>query len=828
MGSDAGSEGRGDRPIEVADAGARKQREEVRDRNEERYRSLIKATSAIIWTADPQGAFIEPQPSWEAYTGQPWEQSKGRGWLDMIHPDDRPALLDQWAGIAATGGEYHAGTRRLWHGATRSYRYVVARAVPIRYPDGSIREWVGTTHDVHAEHETATALRASEERWRMLIEAMPQLVWSCTPEGLNDYLSPQWLALTGVPAEQQYGRGWLKLLHPDDRQRTTQVWKAAVEGRGAYDLEFRVRRADGEYRWMKTRAVPERDAEGKTVRWLGTCTDISEIVEARETLARSREELERIVAKRTRQVVEANERLRAEIAERRRAEAVLKEGEERYRELYNRTPLALHSVDDKARIIDVNDHWLQLFGYEREEVLGRSPPDFMAEESARLYRESAWPDMLRTDGAVRTFEYRFVKRSGEIFDGRVSSRGEWDAEGGFVRTWAATADITAQKHAEAQLVQSQKMEVVGQLTGGIAHDFNNLLTVFSGNLDLIERRAAGNEHILQLAAAAQRATERGARLTEHLLAFSRRKKLHPETVNVRDLVRAFEGLLKRAVGEAIDVEISADSPLWSCHVDPAQLETALLNLALNARDAMLEGGKLTIDMRNASFAEEPSVAKRGAKPYVMIAVSDTGCGMSPEIAGRAFEPFFTTKNVGKGTGLGLSMVYGFVKQSGGHVVIHSTSGSGAKIVLYLPKSEQTEAAQSEPDRDQDDRPTGSNTILVVEDDAAVLDVTSLMLADLGYAVLTARTGAEALDVLRRREDIRLLLTDVVMPGGMSGVDLGREARRMSRKVKVMLISGYAEDVLTAHQAHDEFPILGKPLRQGPLARAIRSLLATPV
>jgi signal transduction histidine kinase/HAMP domain-containing protein len=417
------------------------------------------------------------------------------------------------------------------------------------------------------------------------------------------------------------------------------------------------------------------------------------------------------------------------------------------------------------------------------------------------------------------------------FEAQCPRRGIWYAINAFPSSEGLAVyfrDITEHKQAvearrliEEQLHQSQKMESVGQLTGGIAHDFNNLLMVVSGNLERIEE-AADNGRVRQSAAAARRATDRGAKLTAQLLAFSRQQRLIPKLVNANQLISEFQGLIRQAVGGACDVKLLTDEPLWLCHVDPSLLETALLNLALNGRDAMPDGGVLEIETRNVILDQG---AAAGCLPgsYVKVSVADTGCGMPPEVWDRVFEPFFTTKEVGKGTGLGLSMVYGFVRQSGGYVAVESAPDSGTIVALYLPKATQKPDAEVEAVQTQA-VPGGSERILVVEDNEDILEVTSAMLTTFGYRVLCARNGAEGIQMLESGQEFELLFSDVVMPNGMNGVELAREARRLSKGIKILLTSGYAGDVLERHQAVDEFPIIDKPFRLADLARRLRSIL----
>jgi nitrogen-specific signal transduction histidine kinase len=380
--------------------------------------------------------------------------------------------------------------------------------------------------------------------------------------------------------------------------------------------------------------------------------------------------------------------------------------------------------------------------------------------------------------------------------------------------------LEARRLIEEQLHRSQKMESVGQLTGGVAHDFNNLLTVVSGNLELIED-AVDNSRVRQFAVAARRATDRGAKLTAQLLAFSRRQKLNPKLVDANRLIADFQGLLRQAVGGGCEVRLRIDERLWLCHVDPSLLETALLNLALNGRDAMPDGGVLEIETRNVVLDDE--AADHPAGSYVRLSVTDTGSGMPPEVRERVFEPFFTTKETGKGTGLGLSMVYGFVRQSGGHVSIDSTLGVGTTVTLCLPKAAQKPVVEVDTVR-AEPVSGGSERILIVDDNEDLLEVTSAMLTAFGYQVACASNGAEAIQIFESGAEFEMLFSDIVMPNGMNGVELAREAKRRNKNIKVLLTSGYAGGVPERYRAVDEFPIIDKPFCLPELARRVRSIL----
>jgi PAS domain S-box-containing protein len=388
-------------------------------------------------------------------------------------------------------------------------------------------------------------------------------------------------------------------------------------------------------------------------------------------------------------------------------------------------------------------------------------------------------------------------------------------------------EVARRQHIEEALRQSQKMEAIGQLTGGVAHDFNNLLTIILGNLETLEHRLPPGDPLQRHVAAAMRGASRAAVLTDRLLAFSRRQPLAPDVIDVNALVAGMSDLLRGTLGEGIRIETVLADGLWPAFVDASQLENALLNLAVNARDAMPEGGTLTIRTENCDIASAAATAD-DLQPgqYVRISVSDTGCGMSEEVRAKAFEPFFTTKDVGQGTGLGLSQVYGFIKQSGGHVGIRTALGQGTTVKLYLPRRLAcVETANEAPPPLPPPRGRNEETVLVVEDDADVRAYTEAMVGELGYRVLTASDAATALDVLDAHPEVDLLFTDVGLPGGCNGRQLADEARRRHERLKVLFTTGYARDAI-AHEGrlHPGIEVVFKPFRYSELALKIRQAL----
>jgi len=481
-----------------------------------------------------------------------------------------------------------------------------------------------------------------------------------------------------------------------------------------------------------------------------------------------------------------------DITARKQADLALQANEERFRLVSKAAGSAIWDWD-----VTIGQQWWSeglrdIFGHERD-TSGTVPtvwrrqvhPDDMAQVNAAL-------DRLMTDqDSVLREQYRFRRADGSwafVEDRAFALR---DDDGRVRRVLGSLTDITDQKLLEERLSQAQKMETVGQLTGGIAHDFNNLLTIILGNTEILSEDLGELPHLQRLAKMCLDAADRGAELTSRLLAFSRRQALEPKVLDVAQLVQGMDGLLRRTLPESVEIEIVRAGGLWKIEADASQLELALLNLAVNARDAMPDGGNLTIEMANAMLddeyvALEPDVR---AGQYVVIVVTDTGTGIPPEVIDRVFEPFFTTKEVGKGSGLGLSMVYGFVKQSGGHIRVYSELGEGTAIKMYFPRSRiKQEVIVTLPAGRK--LIGGTETILVVEDDDAVRQHVTAQLQGLGYQVLEAATGAEAMDVLDQSPAVDLLFTDVVMPGGMGGRDLADAARKLRPSLKVLFTSGY--------------------------------------
>jgi len=480
-------------------------------------------------------------------------------------------------------------------------------------------------------------------------------------------------------------------------------------------------------------------------------------------------------------------------------------------------------------ILAVNPAWEQLLGWSESQLLGVSILEFIHPDDIGNTEKAI--DRLSIGEPVMSFENRYRQTDGSY---RWIN---WSARSADQVINAVGRDITSEKQqaealarAEAQLRQSQKMEAVGQLTGGLAHDFNNLLTGISGSLELLEKRIGQGrfESLEAYLTVAQGSTRRAAALTHRLLAFSRRQTLDPLATNVGDLIGDLHELLSRTVGPAVNLETSLAPALWSTLVDRNQLENALLNLSINARDAMPQGGTLTISTCNMHVTGDDALMLDVATgAYVVICVSDTGVGMPKDVMAQAFDPFFTTKPLGMGTGLGLSMVYGFTRQSGGQVSIHSEPGRGTRISLYLPRIEMT-AAHARPEAGEQSVPkarqVAGETVLVVDDEPAVRMLVVEILEDLGYRVLQAADGHEAVKVLQSGEPVSLLITDVGLPGGMNGRQLADAARQRDPHLHVLFITGYAETVVMGKgQLEPGMRIVTKPFSIEALAARIAEL-----
>jgi PAS domain S-box-containing protein len=636
--------------------------------------------------------------------------------------------------------------------------------------------------------------------------------------GFRNRRSPEYLLIHGLPpdAANESHEDWVRRIHPEDREATEEKFRDAVAGKVRdYTAQYRIiRPSDGETRWISVKSTIERDEQGRAVRLVGEHTDVTEQVVADLALRQSEERFRKLAD----QLAELNATLAQRVEEKTR---------ERDR-IWNVSQDLLVVADRNGVWQTVNPAWTKTLGWSEAELLNRTSEWLEHPGDGGLTRTEV-NNLIQGNLTVR-FEGRFRHKDGSYR--WLSWTGVPDQD----HIYAVARDVTAEKAAaerlkatEEALLQSQKMEAVGQLTGGIAHDFNNLLTGIVGSLDLLQTRLnkGRTDNVARYISAAMTSANRAAALTHRLLAFARRQPLIPKSVDANQLVVSLEDLLRRTIGETIDLEIVASDDLWCTLCDPNQLESALLNLAINARDAMQDGGKLTIATANARFdsvtADTPALLPGD---YICIGVTDTGVGMSAEVAARAFDPFFTTKPIGQGTGLGLSMIYGFARQSNGHATIDSKIGQGTSIKLYLPRHHGDIAAPHASAAKAAEHAATGETVLVVEDEPVVRGVILEMLHEEGYRTLEAVDGPSGLRILRAYERVDLLITDVGLPG-MNGRQLADQARETRPGLKILFITGYAESVAISDGfLQPGMEMITKPFDLDHLSRQIRAMVSS--
>ena len=593
-------------------------------------------------------------------------------------------LLDR---VYAIGEPFSARAMPIRLAGEDTDRFIDLLFQPVRADDDAVSGIFVGGYDVTEAHRTAAALAESEAQFRAFAEAVPNHVWASRPDGHLYWFNAQAYAYAGVePGSLDGVTEWGRIVHPDDIPSAAEAWSRSLSTGAVYDAEFRIRRADGAYRWFLVRAEPVRSADGAVVNWVGTNTD----------------------------------------------------------------------VDERRR---------------------------QAEE-------------LRSLNAT--------------LEERVAARTE------------------ALMAAEAALRQAQKMEAVGQLTGGLAHDFNNLLAGISGSLEMVGNRLAQGRiaDVEKYMTVAQGASRRAAALTHRLLAFSRQQTLDPKPTDVNRLVDGMGDLIRRTVGPGIHVEVVGASGLWPALVDPPQLENALLNLCINARDAMPDGGRITVETANR-WLDDRGARERDLEPgqYLSLCVTDTGTGMPPDVIAKAFDPFFTTKPIGQGTGLGLSMIYGFARQSGGQARIYSEIGQGTTVCLYLPRHNGPVEEDAAPARSALPRSEQGETVLVVDDEPSVRMLVTDILGDLGYTAVEAADSVGGLRVLRSDVRIDLLVTDVGLPGGMNGRQMADAAKVGRPDLKVLFVTGYAENaVIGGGNLGPGMSVMTKPFSIEAMAERVRAMI----
>jgi PAS domain S-box-containing protein len=760
------------------------------------FRLLADNIPALCWIADPSGYILWYNPRWYQYTGTTPAQMQGWGWQAVHEPRNLAAVLERWS--EAIGAAQPFEMVFPIRGADGVFRPFLTRINPTFDVQGRVTHWFGVNTDISPQLKAEDLAAKTDARFRLIADSMPQMVWAADAAGAADYFNARWYEFTGVPIGSTDGDGWIPLLHPDDRDPAENAWRLALSSGSAHRQEHRLRHHSGAYRWVLANAQPERDAAGEVTRWYGSYTDIEDIVQARRVLQRSRDSLELEVIART-----GERNLLASLVE--------------------TTDVMVMAVDLSFTITAINKanaaEFERVYGMRAAVgdnlcVLFADRPDELAPIKA------AWGKVLAGE------EFTLVEQRGHPAGGRstyeIQYRSLRDPLGQPMGAFQFASDVTKRvrdqarlAQAQAALIQTQKLEAMGQLTGGVAHDFNNLLTPIIGSLDILNRRGIGGVREQRLLDAAFQSAQRAKVLVQRLLAFARRQPLQSAAIDVGALIQGLADLVKSTVGPQIALNIDVAETIPFAKADPNQLEMAVLNLTVNARDAMDGPGSIRISVAAEELADgDVSNLKSGR--YVRLVVADTGRGMDEATLARAIEPFFSTKGVGQGTGLGLSMAHGLAIQLGGTLTIASQRGKGTQVSIWLPECDESPAASVGPHARQ--RSVWAGTALLVDDEACIRISTADMLHALGFAVTEASSAESALMAMEGGLMPELLITDHLMPG-MTGVELARLVRDRRPRTKTLIVSGFAD----VDGIDPSFPRLTKPFVQSELEAAIASL-----
>jgi PAS domain S-box-containing protein len=698
----------------------------------------------------------------------------------LVHPEDRASVyalyLDRMAGRPVPTQDEHRIIKK-----DGTVRWMEVRASFIKYNGRPAIQVVN--QDITERRQAQDALRESEERFRLIAETVDEIFWIFDVKNeVLTYLSPAYERIWGYPGRNLVGdrRPFMDPVHPEDRERiSAELAKIGTGQRLEY--EFRIIRPDGSIRHLWSHGYPIADETGRIKQYVGVEQDITSW---------------------------------------RRAEEALKESKEYLNQIINCIGDLIFVKDREHRFTLVNDAMCTFIGTPREELLGVAEMPLALAKSLWEQEEAVFETGKET---LTEDEFPVPQDSPRIM---MTKKSLLTDKNGNKQIVGVLRDITAYKRLEAQFLQAQKMEAIGVLAGGVAHDFNNLLNVINGYSEMALEEIAPDNPIRKDLQQISEAGQRAASLTSQLLAFGRKQILQPEILDLNTIINQMSPMLRRLIRESIELVTITQSGLGLINVDPGQIQQIVMNLAVNARDAMLQGGNLTIETANANFDEEYVRQHPGVKagPYVMLAISDNGLGMDAATKSHLFEPFFTTKQKGKGTGLGLSTVYGIVKQSNGFIWVYSEPGKGTTFKIYFPRVEGEIANVTEESKSEFES-RGIETVLVAEDEASVRALACRILRDRGYNVLEASDGIEALRTAQEYAgEIHLILTDVIMPG-ISGSTLVSQLEVARPGIKALYVSGYTDNAIVHHGMLDSnVAFLQKPFTVEDLARKVREVL----
>lgn len=756
----------------------------ARDHHAERERlfsAAVESSNDAIITTSLDGTVTGWNSAAERLFGYSAAEAAGQN-IALIVPEDRlPELQDGLRRIGWGESIEHSETERLRKGGQRIE--VSLSISPIKSPSGATIGISKVARDITEANKTRQMLRRQTEELRHIFETSQDLIMVMDSRGFLVQISPSCETILGYRPEEMIGRSGVDFIHPDHLEKSQQEMRAARRGQRPKISDTRCIHKNGREVWLS---------------WLGTWSG----------------------------PVKRFFFVGRDMTESRLAQETLRESEQLARGIIDTALDAFVQMDDQGTVTDWNPQAENIFGWSRAEAVGTRLSKLIVPDVHRDAHKAGLERFLRTgEGAIlgRRFEIEAMRRDGKEIKVELSVT-ELRRRNGFVFN-GFMRDLTDKIAAEDRIRQAEKMEAVGQLTGGIAHDFNNILTVITGTIEILADAVKGEPQLAAITRMIDEAASRGADLTQHLLAFARKQPLEPKATDVNTLIIDTAKLLQRTLGEHVEIESVFDDESCPAIVDPNQLATAILNLALNARDAMPDGGKLIIETGFVTLDDNYTRMHSDVRPgrYAMIAVSDTGTGIPAAILDKVFNPFFTSKGHGKGTGLGLSMVYGFIKQSAGHIMIYSEEGHGTTIKMYLPP-----ATGALPAAEPALAPAvegGHETILVVEDDTLVRNYVLAQLHSLGYVTLDAANATEALVLAHTGHPFDLLFTDVIMPG-MNGRQLADEILKVRPGLRVLFTSGYTENAIIHHGRLDEgVLLLAKPYRKSDMAIMIRKALA---
>jgi two-component system, cell cycle sensor histidine kinase and response regulator CckA len=759
-----------------------------RRKTEERIRWLSLAVeqgpTSVVMT-DLEGKIEYVNPKFTEVTGYSLDDVRGKT-PRILKSGQTPPETYRALWNSITSG-------RPWHGELLNKKkdgtayWDAVWVYPIRDGSGAVTRFLALKEDITARRNAEQALHEREERFSQLAENIKEVFFLQDAQYHETiYINKAYERIWGRSTQSLYQnpQSFVDPIPEEDRGALFASIEKNRQGEYAGDVEFRVVRPDGEVRWVMAHAVPVRNDKGQVYRIAGVCLDVTE---------------------------------------RRKAEESLRESERRARTLFETVNLIVLGLDPKGHVEYANPFLLKTLGYAADEVLGKSWFDFLP-AAQRAGMHGVFTELLEREFHPH-YENPIVTKTGEERMIAWNNTVLRDLDGRPTGTLSIGEDITERNRLEVQLRQAQKMEAIGRLAGGVAHDFNNVLTAVFGYVDLLREELTDNASAQKDLAEVRKAAERAAGLTRQLLAFSRQQVLEPIVLEPNDLLQDFEKMLRRVIGEDVELRLTLGKKVGNVRADPGQLNQVVMNLVVNARDAMPKGGTLILETANADLTEQYAELHQPVipGPYVMLAVSDTGTGMPPEVKARIFEPFFTTKEKGKGTGLGLSTVYGIVKQSGGYVWVYTEPGRGTTFKIYLPRVDAPADATPRP---KDSRSlAGTETILLAEDDAMLRPLAKGLLEKLGYLVLEAENATEALaKATAHRGTIHLLVADVVMPG-RSGRELARTLATTRPDTRVLYVSGYTDDAIVHHgMLEPGLNFLQKPFTPAVLARRVREVL----